>query len=194
MGGLGTCTNIPRRADPQPLERFAAVNASALAARGRLPGSVTRWRFGGSIVDITVVHATLISVVVDGGEPTPIGIVRQGLFEQQLLVCPGCKRWRRALVCKDAALTCRRCASLDYRIRHEARRGLPRLLHFIGKARQRLGADPTPFTDLPPRPYGWTWKAYDRRVAEITALESQALAALGGVVKAAKLRAKRVRR
>src|SRR5262245_10107838 len=99
MGGLGTRGYPhPRHCDQRPLERFEAVNPCALADRGLLllAGAVTCWRLGESIVDITVVHATLISVVVDGGAPVSVGIVRQGLFGQLLLVCPGCKKWRRA--------------------------------------------------------------------------------------------------
>lgn len=118
-----------------------------------------------------------------------VGIWRQGRFGQLLLACPGCTRWRRNLYVKDGALACRRCNALDYRSRHEARRGAARAVNLASKLRQRLNANPVPFSGLPPRPrHHGSARVYDRLVAKLAALESQAVAEFAAVVKMAERR------
>jgi len=199
-GGFGTSGYPhPRRCDQQPVESFTPLNPCALAARGHLllPGVTTVWRFSSFTAVITVEHATRVLISIDGRDPIGVGIVRQGLLGQLLFVCPGpCARWRRNLyVVKDGALRCRCCAALDYRSRHEARRGAARAAHRVTKLRQRLNANPVPFSELPPPPpprHHRRRRVYD----QILAYEAAALAAFGDTVAAAERRArsKRVRR
>jgi hypothetical protein len=154
MAGLGTGVfHLPRHCDPRPVESFTPLNPCHLAARGHLllPGAVTRWQYPGFVATIAVEHHSRVLISIDGGEPIGVGIWRQGRFGQMLLACPGgCMRWRRALYVKDGALACRRCHRLDYRSRHEARYGAARAVNLASKLRQRLNANPVPFSELPP--------------------------------------------
>jgi len=193
VAGLGSgVVHLPRRCDQRPIEAFAAVNACRLGGRGcLLPGAVSHWRLGDSVVSIEVEHATRILISIDGGEAVAVGVMRQGLFGQLLLSCPGCTRWRRNLYEIDGTLRCRCCPpALDYRVRHEARRGAARAVHLASKLRQRLNANPVPFSELPPRPrHHGSARVYDRLVAKLTVLESQAMAEFAAVVKMAERRA-----
>ena len=202
MGGLGTRGYPhPRRCDKRPVEECAAVNPCHLAARGHLlPGAVTHWRLGDCVATITAVHHGLITVAIDDGAPIDVGIVRQGLLSQLLFECPQCQHLRRCLYVVRGVIGCRgrACLHIDHRSRHTHRRGAARAVNLASKLRQRLGADPTPFGPLPPRPrhHGHA-RVYDRLVAKLAALESQAMAEFAAVVKMAERRAygrKRTRR
>src|SRR5262245_5927509 len=199
MAGIGTgVVHPPRQCDRRPVESFTPLNPCHLAARGHLllPGAVTRWRLGDHVLTITVEHHSRILISIDGRDPIGVSIVRQG-FGQLLAVCPSCMRWYRNLYVKDGVLACRRDHRIDYRSRHEARYGAKRATNLSSKLRRKLGADETPFSELPPRPrHHGSARVYDRIAGEIAMLEQQAMIAFTETVRAAERRArsKRVRR
>lgn|SRR5262245_22455472 len=200
MAGIGTGTvHLPRHCDKRPVESFTPLNPCRLAAQGcfLLPGAVSRWRLGDCVLTIVVEHVCRVSIAIDDGAPIGVGIVRQGRLGQLLFVCPGCMRWRRSLYAKAGALACRRCNRLDYRSRHEARYGAARAVNLASKLRRKLGADPTPFSPLPPPPQNyWSRTVYDRLTREIAMFEAQAVAAFTATLAAVERRArsKRVHR
>ena len=63
-------------------------------------------------------------------------------------LCPSCRRRCRFVYLPD--LACRRCCGLDWSSRHRSRT-VPGL-HRIRWLRQKIGADPRPFSSLPKRP------------------------------------------
>jgi len=198
MAGFGTHGyHHPRRCDPQPVEAFAPVRASHLAARGAFvgpPGSTTGWAYPGFVLTVTIEHTCRIIVSIDHQEQTGVGIVRQG-FGQLLFVCPSCTRWRRNLYVKDGVLACRRCNRLDYSSRHRHRSDAARAVNLATKVRHRLGADSAPFGPLPPRPgHHGSARVYDRLVARLAALESRALMAFADTLAAVERRARKRKR
>jgi hypothetical protein len=192
-GGFGTRANTPRRSEHRPVESFAPVDPYALAHRGVFAGSVVTLQFPDFLLTTVREHATRLLISIDGAEPIGVGIVRQGPFAQLLFACPRCQAWRRRLYIVDRVLGCRgrACLRLDPRSRHTHRSGAARAVNLARKARERLGADPTPFSPLPapPRHHG-SRRVYDRLAAKIAMLEQMALASFNATLAAVEVRAR----
>ena len=85
------------------------------------------------------------------------------------------------------SLRCRKCARVDYKVRHVSR-NCPAVFR-AGKIRQRLGAQVGMLSPLPPRPrHNMQAARYDRLARALAEQEAIVSQALGGIVRALKRR------
>jgi hypothetical protein len=133
------------------LEFRARLDVFALLRAGMLvEGAITNWRFDNGLLlrlefrapHLTVEHGfQRQQVAVSWYSPYP-SIIRPHLH------CPTCTRGCYALFEVDGIFTCRICGELDYGCRH-INRHTPQL-NQLARLRRKLGADPAPFSALPP--------------------------------------------
>lgn len=163
---------------------FALLRAGALVG-----GAITRWGFdSGLLLRLTFHPPNLIvehgsqrqQVAVSWYSPCP-PIVRPHLH------CPTCGRGCYALHEVGGIFTCRICGNLDYACRH-INRHTPQL-NRIARLRRKLGADPAPFSPLPPLS---SFRHTQRKiVGQILVLEQGVVASMGNVADDLEARAKK---
>ena len=150
-----------------PPERFAesrpCLNVFNLQRVGALvDGAVIELRIGDGECLRLVRAPGKISI---GNQAITIG--SHPKLPMPVFTCPGCGTARYRLYEVEARWACRRCHKLDYASRHTYR-SVPGL-HRLRWLRRRLGADPRPFTPLPPKPPHW--RRYWRLAREVRTLE-----------------------
>jgi hypothetical protein len=149
------------------------VYAIAHAALWGLPGAGGELDVAGQRLVLSSGQALEIRV-------TPIA----GGGVQFRAACPGCGRGAQVLYLDAPGLRCRWCARLvppSSRNRTEDR-AVPLALARVARARERIGADPTPGAPLPPRLPHWTRWAWELRLGRIRAAEEALQAAVDAAV------------
>lgn len=156
MSPLSPCQRLSKRlrrvvltarctkADFTSMTRFRAVNPRAFDS-ARLVENVARvdaWWYGRSLASLREGEIWLGAVRV------AFEMTRAGPF----FVCPECGRRARQLYFVEP-VSCRRCVKppIDYGSRHGERRSAPGAAR-IARLRRQIGAEPFPFSLLPPRP------------------------------------------
>jgi hypothetical protein len=123
--------------------------------------------------------ATAITIVANGIKQTLRLGVRRGEFggEIVLLHCPRCDSRRWHVYVLEGEVGCRGCLRLIHAC--SLGRGMSAMAP-IRRLREKLGADPVPFSPLPPRKgrVGRNAALYDRLASAIQVAEGRALAAL----------------
>jgi hypothetical protein len=123
--------------------------------------------------------STTIVLAVNGAEQTLRLGVRPGELGGEIVkwLCPRCGAGRRHLYVRDGKVGCRGCLQLGYAGRWL--RGMSAMAP-IRRLREKLGADPVPFSPLPPRKgrVGRNAARYDRLALAIQVAEGRALGAL----------------
>jgi hypothetical protein len=186
---FGTVRKVTYAADrvlefKERLDGFALLRAGALTE-----GTITNWRFDNGLVLRLTFHAPNLTiehglqrqqVAVSWYSPCP-PIIRPHLH------CPTCGRGCYALHEVGGIFTCRICGNLDYACRH-INRHTPQL-NRIARLRRKLGADPAPFSPLPPLS---SFRHTQRKiVGQILALEQGVVAIMGNVADDLEARAKK---
>ena len=154
------------------VDRQRPCNVHRLAASGDLPRGAASVvvAIGGSTQTLRIAHV-----------PCVLG------SDFALWRCE-CGQRRRHLYFVKGRFVCRGCGNVAYASRHV---NWGPAFRQVTELRKRLGADPRPFTPLPPRPKRYPQHArYDRLVARIAAAEALALSTLGKLTLAADVRRK----
>jgi hypothetical protein len=123
-----------------------------------------------------------VTIAVNGAPHTISLARRPGELGGEIikLVCPcGAKRWH--LYVANGKVGCRKCLRLGY-ARHWHRGAS--VMSLVRRLRKQLGADLTPFSALPPRPFhgGRAAARHDRIKLAILNAEAEALAGLTGML------------
>jgi hypothetical protein len=164
---------------------------------GLASGAVTRWSYPGvqgvtnaPLTGASRAEATRLQLTI-GAVSAVVQLVRQDRHlggSEAFFLSPCCGTVRRFLYLDGNRLACRVCAGLQWRIKG-AQQWAP-ALYRVGKLRRRLGADPTLFGPLPPRPQYCRRDHHARWVAELLAVENKARASIHAMLEAAERREK----
>jgi hypothetical protein len=186
---FGTVRKVTYAADrvlefKERLDGFALLRAGALTE-----GTITHWRFDNGLLLRPRFHAPNL-IVEHGSQRQQVAVSWYSPYPPIVrphLHCPTCDRGCYALYEVGGIFTCRICGQLDYACRH-INRHTPQLTR-IARLRRKLGADPAPFSPLPPlsslRPSRRTI------VGQILALERGVVTSMANVADDLEARAKK---
>ncbi len=160
--------------DHRLIENHARIDALALARDGALvAGVVTTLRWTNGLTAMIRAEPTrMIIETSDRQQTVALDPKRCGFLVRAGMLCPACSRRCVHLIENGGIFSCRLCCGLDHSSRHRHRDRWAAIAR-IAKLRQKLGADVSPLSPLPPRPrHNTAFMRYDRLVGEIERQEA----------------------